>query len=171
MKKIYKYKVSNLPTGLNEVDIYINGVKASTATVLIRENCENGIYLKYLDRYGRYRFFLFNNLWRGSFSVRKIGTRANFSGVNIQQQDRVVGYESNRNITAVADIVTQKEIDVLSDIYTSPRVYLKIGNTDTIKDWLLVEVSGDGLYRLGKLKLTKVTLTITLPRHYAVAEI
>lgn len=171
MKKIYKYKISDLPTGESNVQVFINAQLASTATVLIREICGNGIYLKYLDRYGRYRFFLFNNLWRGNFQVSKIGSRANFSGVNIEQQDRVLGYESDKNITAVADNVTQQEVDVLSDIYTSPRVYLKIGNTDTTKDWLLVEVSGDGGYRLGKLKATKVTMNIKLPRHYAVTEV
>lgn len=171
MKRIYKYKVSDLPTGLSTVEVFINGLLASTNTVLIRENCDNGIYLKYLDHNGRYRFFKMNNLWRGNFQVRKIGSRANFSGVNISQQERVVGYESDKNIVAVADNVTQQEVDVLSDIYTSPRVYLKIGLTDTLKDWILVEVSGDGGFRIGKAKATKVTMNIKLPNHYAVTEI
>lgn len=171
MKQIYKYKVSDLPVGSNEVLIYINQQLVSTATVLIREACDNDIYLKYLDVYGRYRFFEFNSLWKGNFQVKKIGSRSNFSSLNISQQERSIGYNADKNIIAIAENVSQQELDVLSDIYASPRVYLKIGATDTIKDWLLVEVGGDGVYNLGKPKATKVSLTIKLPNQYAVTEI
>ncbi|MFZ2169378.1 MAG: hypothetical protein WAW61_07055, partial [Methylococcaceae bacterium] len=59
--------------------------------------------------------------------------------------------------------------DILSDIYTSPRVYLEIGDgtTDEEKDWLLVDVTaGQSLVRRKKGNTSKIELTVTLPEWY-----
>lgn len=174
IKGLYKYKVSDLDAGIHTFDLYVNGVKTSTATAIIRPFCLNSKLVKYLDSKGRYRFFPFNDLWQLSKRVNVIGEKGYFvtSTKTGQSDSRVIGYEQNKVLSLTAEEVSPIELEKLFEIYDSPRVYLYVGSgTDKEKDWIIVRVTGDNIGRTRKQRNTKVSINIELPTGYAVAEI
>jgi hypothetical protein len=167
---IHRYKVSTLPIGQKTVYFLVNGIRSGTATINVRAHCDNYKLLKYLNAKGQYRFFNFNSYFQESRMPDKIGSVNNFfdSLLTGQSNEKNIGYDARTKIELTAEHVSDEELYILSDIYTSPRVYLKIGATDTDADWLLVDVSGDGIVKRRKLKNGKVSLTLTLPKHYSI---
>ena len=79
-----------------------------------------------------------------------------------------IGYTNERKINAFADNIPQDEMDLLADLYTSPRVLLYIGSgTDEIKDWILVSVKDkNNLLKKSKGSFYSMELEITLPETY-----
>lgn len=167
---VYRFKISTLAIGQHTINFLKNGLIAGVATVTMRQHCEGFKLLKYLDAKGRYRFFNFNNFFQESIEAKEIGTVNNFfdSLLSGQGNKLSAGYEAKKKIELTAEHVSDEELVILSDMFTSPRVYLKIGTTDEDKSWLLVAVTGDGIVRRRKLKNGKVNITITLPDHYSV---
>jgi hypothetical protein len=169
-KGYYRLKVDDL-----EVDTTYtlkNGsTTLATKVVRVKDFCTDYKYLKYLDRNGQYRFAVFNNRWQSKDTPKAIGKIQQLI-TNLQTDQgstKNVGYTNERKLTLVADDVLSDELDILSDIYTSPRVYLQIGTGDTAADWLLVDVtSSDNLVRRKKGNTSKVELTVTLPEWYNV---
>ena len=64
------------------------------------------------------------------------------------------------------------ELEKLSDIYTSPQVFLYIGDgsTDVDSDWLQVTVENSGgLVRAKKDNFSEVILDLILPEHFTIS--
>jgi hypothetical protein len=169
----YRYKISDSFEGTQTVNFFKNGALAHTATIEARKFCTNYKLLKYLDSSGRYRFFPFNDKWLQVDKPTQIGSSNNFitSILNSQAAQKNIGYRNERRLTLVAESVSQAELDKLTDIFISPRIYLMIGDTDILQNWILVTVSGDGVGRPKKNNFKKVLLEITLPEYYAVTKI
>ena len=170
----YRYKVTPSSEGITYVRFYVNGILTSTATVITKEFCDNFKILKYLDRYGRYRFFPFNEKWQQKDTPSTKGSIDNFitSILDSQANSKQIGYNNQRTITLTAGNVSSDELDKLSDIFTSPRVYLYIGSgsNDRLQDWILVTVSGDGIGRRKNNKFGKVSIDVKLPEYYAITK-
>lgn len=165
----YRYKISDLPVGTHNFNWYINGQIAGVSTVIIREFCNNYKYLKYLDNNGIYRMFSFNNKWEQVDTPTLIGktNRIITSLKNSQANTLNIGYKNKRTINIVAENVNTDELLKLTDIFTSPRVYLNLG-TETKEDWVLVTLTGDGIGRRRKNEFGKFIATIELPEHYSI---
>jgi hypothetical protein len=165
MAGFYRYKYDNLTVGDHVITVTINDVSYSK-TVRINPFCDNSLYLKYIDHNGQYRFYIFNPYYEKKESPKLIGSANNVITelLTAQSNTKNIGYTSERIITAIAYDVPQDELDLLSDLYTSPRIYLQIGSTDNTKDWLLVTVkSKDNLIKRKKGNFYNVEIEITLP--------
>jgi hypothetical protein len=177
MSDIGYHRIKIIPSavGTTEVKLYINGALASTATVVAKEFCTDFKILKYLDGAGRYRFFPFNNKWQRADKPTSVGKVNNFvtSILDGQTAEKNIGYKTERTLTLTAGNVSEDELDKLADIYSSPRVYLYVGDGayDRVKDWILVTVSGDGVGRKKNNKFSKVTIEVKLPEYYAVTKV
>jgi len=81
-----------------------------------------------------------------------------------------VGYKNERALNLVAESVTQDELEILNDIYTSPNVFVYIGiNTDTIQDWLQVTIeSRKPSSKIKKGNVTDVELSVVFPEWYSI---
>lgn len=171
----YRYKVVPKNEGASKVEVYVNGTLACTATVIAKKFCDGHKILKYLDSSGRYRFFPFNDKWQSKDKPTSKGKVNNFvtSILDSQSSQKELGYDNERTISLTAGNVSAEELEKLSDIYTSPRVYLYVGDgtNDRVQDWILVSVSGDGIGRRKNDLFGKVVIDITLPEYYAVAKI
>lgn len=171
----YRYKVVPSAIGNSTITLYINGSLVSTATIVAKEFCNEFKILKYLDSSGRYRFFPFNGKWQSKDKPTLKGEVTNFvtSIKDSQTDSKNIGYKNDRTITLTAGNVSNNELEKLSDIFTSPRVYLYVGNgiSDLTEDWILVTVSGDGIGRRKNNKFGKVTIDIKLPEYYAITKI
>jgi hypothetical protein len=166
----YRYKIK--PTESQEVSIYVNGVLTSTKSVVVKDVCSGFRLLKYIDRDSQYRFYPFNKFWESDDKPKLIGKSNKIieNILNSQASENNIGYKNKRTVSLVAESVSQEELTTLSDIYTSPRVYLYIGSgTDLAQDWLEVDIKGDNKNRLRKRKFTKVEIEVTLPEWYSIS--
>jgi hypothetical protein len=170
MSEIGFYRIKVDADTEKDVNLYINNILSSTKHVVPIEYCSDDLILKYLDRDGHYRFWVFNRFFEKRDQPEKVGSVNKFitNLLTDQSESSNVGYRNKRVIDATSD-VPKEAIDVVSDIYASPRVYLYIGtSTDLASDWLEVEVSGNNIVKSRKGSLTRVDLSITLPEWYVV---
>ena len=86
------------------------------------------------------------------------------------------GFSSPKNervIIANAD-VTARELELLKDLYTSPSVYLYIGDgsNDGYADWLEVTInSGENANNIRKGNMINISITVTLPEHFTITRL
>lgn len=167
MSKIgfYRYKIENATD--QDVTLFINGVVSAIHNVKTVPVCSGYKTVKFLDRNGQYRFYSFVAEHGIKDKPKEIGkVNELITSLLTNQTDRKsAGYTNERTITLRASLVSADELEILSDIYTSPRVYYYVGDgtTDDSKDWVLVSVTGDGVNRRDKKKFGKVEITLTLP--------
>ena len=90
--------------------------------------------------------------------------------LNSKTNAKSAGYKSDRTISLVSDPIPTEQLEMVRDIYNSPRVYLYVGSgTDTEGDWILVTVKADkSIRREKKNKFTTLQLDVTLPQTYSI---
>jgi hypothetical protein len=163
----YKTKADSAKT----IDFYDDGVLIASKTIIPIDSCEGGKTLKYLDSSGQYRFFPFNSFYQTYDNPSLIGTTNKFitSILTAQSTQSVIGYKNERKMDLTVD-VDELQLAKLSDIYTSPKVYLYIGTTeDTAKDWLEVTVQpSQAIVRRRKGSYGRIDLTVTLPEYFTI---
>jgi hypothetical protein len=175
MSKIgfYRYKFETATT--QTVTLFVNGTAAATHSVVAKDVCTGYKQLKFLDRNGQYRFYPFVAEYGIKDTPKEIGEVNEYvaSLLTSQSDKKSIGYNNERSLTLRAANVSAEELDLLSDVYSSPRVYLYVGtgSTDDAKDWVLVSVKGDGIGRREKRKFGRVELQIILPKHNTITAI
>jgi hypothetical protein len=114
--------------------------------------------LKYIDRNGLYRHFALSSNYEIRVNPQLVGTVNNF-GVNLDSvgSTKNIGYKSDKIFGLVAESVNCEELELLKDIYTSPRVYLKVNGK-----WLLVDIKGDNINKTYKGILRTIRLEATI---------
>lgn len=146
-------------------NITVNGV---TKFVEVLPYCDGDIVLKYLDKNGMYRFYKFSRFYARNVRGELIGSVENvFTSLsNGQGFKKNIGYSAQEELTVKANAVPASHMESLQDIYTSARVYMHIGNhgDDALKDWVLVDVEGDGLIKHNKRQFNDIELTIKPPK-------
>jgi hypothetical protein len=171
---LYRYKVDNLVEGETTINLYKNGSLAVIHNIIVKSFCESQKLVKYLDNNGQYRFYSFNSRWESSDKVKLLG-KANkliTSILTSQSNERIIGYKNERTLNLTADNVSSDELLLLQYIWTSPRVYLHVGeyNSDEDSDWLLVTVSGgDKTVKRRKLENAKFNIELLLPEWFSVS--
>ncbi len=169
----YRYKRDDLSEGNHTAFLLNGGTYIAEKYIVIKSWCTNNRLVKYLDKNGQYRFYPFNRYWESRDKPTLLGkTNELITNIlNCQSNSKVVGYKNERTVTLIADEVTEDELTILSQIYTSPRVYLYIGDgtTDEAKDWLLIEVkSSDNINRRKRNKFGKVQIDCILPEWFSI---
>jgi hypothetical protein len=168
----YRYKYDNLTEGNHTAFLLNNGTYLSEKYLVIKYWCTGQRLIKYLDKSGQYRFYPFNKYWESKDKPTLLGkTNELITDIlTAQSNAKIVGYKNERSVMLIADEVTEDELTILSQIYTSPRVYLYIGTTtDIASDWLLVEVKGkDFLNKRKKGNVTSVEIECILPEWFSI---
>lgn len=171
----YRYKISNPIEGEQTVKFFKNGSLVKTCTIIAKPACLNSKLIKYLDSKGQYRFFPFNNMWQQVDKPTLIGKVNKFvtSILDSQSDSANIGYKNERGLSLVSEHVSLEELEKLTDIFVSPRVYLYVGNYsyDRIRDWIQVSILSDGIGRPRKNNFKKISIDIILPEYYAVTKI
>jgi hypothetical protein len=174
----YRYKL--IPSQANEtINLYDGATLIATANVkskIAKGSCNSigvleSMYIKFLDQYGRYRFHMFNELWKTRYNPRLIGSyNKNVLNIRDNQSDkRNIGYDTKKLMSLQSTLVSKAEKEVLSDIYLSPRVYLRVGgSTDKTEDWVLVTINGDSEIVDNEKAVSNISIELELPKHYTV---
>lgn len=151
----YRYKIDNLQPGTYKYTWKVNGEPRCVSTVTVRPKCDESVYVKYLDRYGMYRFIQFNQYWSRQESAQSLGDAnsvANYGKVSS------MGYDLREIYTLSLEQVTPEELDVYSDILYSPYIYMKIGNET---EWRTMTLdSGDNTSRRNRKYTGKFTISL-----------
>lgn len=170
MSAIGYYRLKTTVIDGATIALFKNGIQDGIATIKAIEHCTGYRTLKYLDSKGRYRFYSFTNFYESSDAPENIG-RTNEFITNIlsdQTNSKNLGYR-NKRILALSAQVDSDDLEIFSEIYTSPRVYLYVGAgiSDVKSDWVELEsVTGDNINRRRKQKTALVNLQCTLPEWF-----
>ena len=171
MSKIGYYRFKVEVTRDEDITFFVNGVESVVHKIKAVDACAGDRILKFLDANGQYRFFPFSRYYETKDNPRKIGSTNEFI-TNIltdQTNSKNLGYKNERRISMSAE-VDEQQLTYVSQIYTSPRVYLYVGDLmdDSAKDWVEVEVSGDNTIKRRKARTGSVDLVVTLPEHFTI---
>ena len=131
-----------------------------------------GVYVKWLNQYGAYNYWLFNKEYQEqarTSSLGKINNDFNNIGDTVSVT-KSLGKRTEPSLSVVAEHLTADDINVLKGIAESPKVYLFTGERftkNTFNDWLEVEISnGSSVLRDFKNKVPSVNINIELPTNY-----
>ena len=114
-----------------------------------------------------YRFYRFTKNYERTVDTDEIGSiEHTFTSLSTGQgYQKSIGNKSVDKIKARAENVPVEDLNILKDLYTSPRVYFHLGEagTDNLSNWVLVKVKGDGIAKLPKRNFVNVEIEIELP--------
>ena len=140
----------------------------SKVIVEVLDGCENGHYLRWIDRHGFYCYYLFHS---GS-EQNKTTADSLYMRNNLLAYDSTYGYRGNNgrlqqmnredSVPVFAPLVDADTWDMLLDMVTSPSVDLFLGWKDGAPRWMSVAVAA-GTYTRGRNPLQDFTCSIIMP--------
>ena len=159
-----------LTDGLNRIKItritdvvYLNVYKVPS---------KEGHYIKWLNQYGGWNYWLFNCVHKRTRGTKSIGFVNNdFNDVSSTVSSFLsLGKESQDLLTLVSEGMSEVEQDVLNDIFDSPKVYYFTGTRltqVTNVSWLAVDLkSSSQTIKDFKTNYIKYILDFDLPQRY-----
>jgi hypothetical protein len=170
MSQIGYYRYKTLADSEKTINWTVNFVNVASKDIVPVDSCNGDLIVKYLDKNGQYRFYPFNKYYETQDNPDEIGNINKFL-TNIRtdmSSTKNVGYRNQRQIFANTD-VPNEQLEKLTDIYTSPRVYLYIGDgsTDTSSDWLEVTINAQTpIVKRSRGNTGRIDITINLPEYY-----
>lgn len=157
-----------LQTGINKIkvstftnDLYFNIEK-------IIPNCTDGHYIKYINSFGGWSYWLFH---KGDVS-RTTKNKGQLNNDFNNLEDTIspslnLGFESQDLLSVTSDVLTQEDFNILVDVLESTKVYLFTGDPfskNNTFDWLEVIVK-NGNYSIQNAKQQNylIDLQIEIP--------
>lgn len=129
------------PTGISRLSL-IDEVKGVLIDIeKINPNCDDKHYLKWINRYGGWNYWLFNK-GRKNLNPKGLGEVNNdFNNIeDTLSQTLNIGVSSEKSII-VNDDVNDIDMAMLNDLFESPKIYIFTGKPNTVSDfskWLEV---------------------------------
>jgi hypothetical protein len=131
-----------------------------------------GVYLKWLNKYGGYSYWLFEDTYTIDRSTRPLGEldRSNANLGDTFTRAIQTGRESQDTIKVIAELLTDDERRIVEGILESPKIYLFTGqpySRSSYRDWIEVSLkTGGSRIKNAKQPLTNFTFDLELPQRY-----
>lgn len=131
-----------------------------------------GVYLKWLNSFGGYSYWLFEHTYSIDRNSKQLGEldRDTFNRADTFTRAIQIGKESQDTIRVVADLLTQDERDVLESIFDSPKIYLFTGapySQNDARDWVEISMkTTNGRIKNAKEQMTNFVIDFELPQRY-----
>jgi hypothetical protein len=169
----YRKKIKPASAGTLTATFVRDGVDSGTKTIRVKKMCAGYKVLKYLNKNGQYRVYPFERTFVFSNKPESIGQTNELitSILTAQTNSKNIGFRNERTFDLIAVSVPADELVLLSDLVTSPRVYLYVGDgtTDLQKDWVEVEISNaTEIIENTNKKFNDFTITVKLPENFNV---
>ena len=154
-----------LQDGFNNIDF--DGV-FNLALNKITDHCPNGIYLKWINSFGGWNYWLFNK-GQEQLKTKELGTLNNdFYNLEDTISPLVsLGKSSETSIKVREQRIKSYDKEILTDLLDSTKVYLFTGvpfSKNTFNDWIEVNLnSGSFILENPRSDLYRLDLTIELP--------
>ncbi|RZJ75865.1 MAG: hypothetical protein EOO45_04265 [Flavobacterium sp.] len=131
-----------------------------------------GAYLKWLNKYGGYNYWLFEDTFSVDRSLKNIGELSsdNDNIENSFARTLQIGKESQDIMRLVAELLTEEERRVVEGIFDSPKIYLFTGKPFARafpNSWTEVSLRTSNVrLKNAKHPLTNFVIDIELPQRY-----
>lgn len=131
-----------------------------------------GIYFKWLNKYGGYSYWLFENTYSIDRASKQLGEldRNNENLEYTFNRDIQIGKDSNDTVRAIAELLTEDERMILEGIIDSPKIYMFTGQPlarNNYRDWIEVSLKTSNVrVKNPKQELTNIVLDFELPQRY-----
>lgn len=153
-----------LQTGINDLDFKDFNINLNKIT----EHCPNGIYLKWINSFGGWNYWLFNK-GQEQTKTKELGAINNdFNNLEDTISPLVsLGKSSENSIKVREQRIKDYDKELLTDLLDSAKVYLFTGvpfSKNTFNDWLEVNLTaGAFVVENPRSDLYRLDLTIELP--------
>src|SRR5690606_24397330 len=134
--------------------------------------CREGGYLKWLNKYGGYSYWLFEKTFPIDRSTKYTG-ELDRDYDNLEQMPArsiPIGKESQDTMKIVAELLTEDESRIVEGLLDSPKIYLFTGKPfaqNGITDWIEVTLkTTSARIKNARQPLTNFTFDIELPQRF-----
>ena len=161
-----------LVVGYNELKFQSNGEPKSNFVELTKEPAGCGVYIKWLNQYGGYNYWLFNEFYRVDERTKSLGSINNdfYNLEDTISQSKQLGKQSLDTWTIFSDDLTPNDMNVVRGILTSPKVYLFTGirfAQNNFNDWLEVNLkTSSANIKQAREDKNEIKISIELPNDY-----
>lgn len=131
-----------------------------------------GMYLKWLNKYGGYSYWLFENTWSLDRSSKYTGEldRDNANLDEMFARTAQLGKESQDTIKVVAEHLNEEERGIVEGLIDSPKIYLFTGrpfSRSSSRDWTEVTLKNTNVrLKNAKQPLVNFAFDFELPARY-----
>lgn len=134
-----------IQTGMNHFEFEVNGNTSNSQLDILAVDNECGVYIKFLNKYGRYNYWLFSKFYFKNRSSKYMGELNNdFENLEDTVSPTLqIGKLSDSTLKCIAKKLNEAEKMILEEIIDSPKILLFKGTPGTIsthKDWIEVKL-------------------------------
>jgi hypothetical protein len=157
-----------LDNGFNELRITSNSFNTYLTLEKIESSCD-GVYVKWVNRFGGWSYWLFNYSRRNR-STNNLGSINNdFNNFeDTISPDIQLGKRSNDTINVDSDSINSEELLLIEDLIDSPKIYIFTGTpfaSNNFNDWLEINLkTSDFKTKDYKNKLINLSFQFELPQ-------
>lgn len=162
-----------LVDGHNRVRMRLGNATAHDKDILIEKvPHRSGVYLKWLNKYGGYSYWLFEDTYSIDRSTKQLGEigRDNYNLEEAFTRSAQLGKESQDTIKVIAELLTEDERRIVEGILDSPKIYLFTGQPyarSSRSDWTEVSLKTTGArLKNPRQPLTNFTFDLELPARF-----
>jgi hypothetical protein len=131
-----------------------------------------GVYFKWLNKYGGYNYWLFENTYSIDRTSKQLGelSRDNDNLEDTFSNAIQIGKDSQDTIKVIAELIPEHERIVLEGIIDSPKIYMFTGQPfarNGFRDWVEVSLKTTNTrVKNPKQQLTNFVFDFELPQRY-----
>ncbi len=140
-------------------------------TVDKQDVCE-GVYIKWVNNYGGYSYWKFDNFYQQSTNTKSIGElNRDFENLeNTFSATTEIGKTANDRLIVNTDLLTDAERVLLQSLFISPKIYLFTGEPfarASVNDWVEVKlITSNNVVRNYKQQPATFKFEFELPDYY-----
>lgn len=163
-----------LVDGYNRIRLMQGGMPSTEDKDVLLEKVpfKSGVYLKWLNLYGGYSYWLFEDTYSIDRSTKHLGEidRDNYNLEEAFTRSHQMGKESQDTIKIIAELLNEDEKRIVEGIIDSPKVYLFTGqpySRSSSRDWMEVTLKSTAArLRNAKQPLINFSFDLELPVRY-----
>ena len=163
-----------LTLGYNDLELFEDNEsnKFISFIDLWKKESDCGVYLKWLNQYGSYNYWLFNKAYAHNESSQSLGLINNdFNNLkDTISQSKSLGKNTSSSLDLLSDNLNSNDINMLKGVLSSAKVYLFMGErftANTFNQWLEVQIpNSNQTLRDFKNNTPEVRISIDLPNGY-----
>jgi len=145
-------------------------IKFTYNTIQTTPKCDNGFYIKWINCFGGYSYWLFEN-WELNQNTKDLGEINNdYNNLEDTLSKSIqIGKTSQNRVNVTTDTINEQEQLLLSDLFDSPKIYWFIGlptEINNFDDWTEISLVTSNIPLTStKRNLNKFNLTFELPQN------
>jgi hypothetical protein len=163
-----------LSSGYNIMRLIQGAAEADTDKFLVLDKVpfSKGVYLKWLNKYGGYSYWLFENTYTIDRSTKQLGEleRDNVNLETIKARTIGIGKTSQDSIKIITELLETHERDIVEGLLDSPKIYLFTGKPFSrveAASWIEVSLkTTSARLKNARQPLTSFSFDVELPERY-----